>query len=212
MGTSADSSGIGKPPDEVDEAQPDPEAFEAYLEQNTEEAGGESEASGGDPAGDLPSRAELWQVVQDQQDQIESQQEQIDQMQQRIDHLEGKVDDVEFEASTVEEVADQLQAGKIGGEAGAAFIRDFVEVPESDSVLNARSIQLFFHIIEEHRVDTPFTSSEVVDLFDLGDSANPSVQAKRIMERLVEHREAGFFLGEIELKKHRGKNSIWLGN
>lgn len=197
-----DSGDIGKPPEDVDAAQPDNQQFEQFLEEETEPASG-SDASE-EPDG-LPSRAELWEVVQEQRDQMEA-------MQERIEHLEAKVDEAEFQADTVEDVVEQLNSGKIGGEAGASFIRDYVEVPESDSVLNARSIQLFFRIIEEHRVDTPVTSSEVVQWFELGDSANPSVKARRIMERLVEHREAGFFLGKIELKKHRGKNAIWLGN
>lgn len=210
MGTSADSSGVGKPPEEVDASLPDSDEFERFLDQQMGSEGSEPAEPSTDV--DPPSRAELWDVVQIQREQIDQMQQRIDSLESDLDAVESKVDDVEFEANSVDEVAEQLQAGKIGGEAGADFIRDFVEVPKTDSRLNARSIQLFFHVIEEHRVDTPFTSSEVVDLFDLGDSANPSVKAKRIMERLVEHREAGFFLGEIRMEKHRGKNAIWIGN
>lgn len=198
----SETAGIGKSPEDVDAAQPDNQQFEQFLEEQTEPTSGSDTSE--EPDG-LPSREELWQVVQEQRDQMEA-------MQERIERLESKVEEAEFQADTVEDVVEQLNSGQIGGESGAAFIREFCSLPQHDSRLDARATKLFFTIIEEYRVDTPVTSSEVVKWFELGDSANPSVQAKRIMERLVEHREAGFYLGEIELKKHRGKNCIWLGN
>jgi TolA-binding protein len=190
--------GIGKDPEEVEAALPSDDAVLEHLESQAEATA--------DPASEPepPSREELWQVIQDQNEQME-------QMAQRIDQLEQQVEDVEFEATTVEEVADQLESGKIGGEAGADFIQQFIEVPSHGSKIDARTTQLFLTIIRENRVGTPVTSSDVVNWFPaLQDSANPSVQSKRMMERLVEHREDGFYLGEIELKKHRGKNAIWL--
>jgi len=195
MATAESAEGIGKDPEQIEAEQPDEELFLEHLDQNTEP---ESES-------DLPSREELWQVVKAQQDQL-------DQQAQRIEELERKVEDVEFEATTIEEVADQLEAGKIGGEAGAEFVQQFIEVPESSALIDARCKKLFFQIIRENRVGTPVTSSDVVKwIGGLEESSNPSVQAKRIMERLAKHREDGFFLGDIELKKHRGKNCIWLG-
>lgn len=196
---SGESPQIGKSPEEVDASLPSDDQVLAHLE---EQAPSEEPDQAGS---EEPSREELWQVVQ-------AQQEQMDQMQQRIDDLERKVEDVEFEATTVEEVAESLKEGKIGGEAGAEFIQQFIEVPEHGTLTDARCTQLFLKIIRKNRVGTPVTSTDVVQWFEyLQDSSNPSVQAKRLMERLVEHREDGFYLGEIELKKHRGKNAIWLG-
>lgn len=202
MATSAngESPQIGKSPEEVDAAQPSEDEFLDYLDGES----GTTEESTSGSGSDLPSRDELWQVVQ-------AQQEQIDQMQQRIDELERTVEDVEFEATTVEEVAESLQDGKIGGEAGAEFIQQFIEVPDHSSKIDARTTQCFLKIIRENRVGTPVTSTDIVGWFpSIQESSNPSVQAKRIMERLVENREDGFYLGKIELKKHRGKNAIWL--
>lgn len=195
MGTSS-KSGIGKDPSD--------EAVLEHLDQQVDQAESEAEDA-------APSRNEMFQMILDQRDQMEQMREVIEEQSERIDSLESQVEDVEYEATTVQEVAEQLEAGKIGGEAGSEFIQQFVEVPEGNgSLLEARSRQLFFRIIKKNRVGTPVTSSDVVKWFDLGDSANPSVQAKRIMKRLVEHRESGFFLGDIRMDKHRGKNCIWL--
>ena len=190
--------GIGKDPEEVDASLTSDEAVLEHMEAQAEATA--------DPASGIeaPSREELWQVIQNQQ-------EQMKQMAERIDQLEHKVEDVEFEATTVEEVADQLESGKIAGEAGAEFIQQFIEVPSHSSKIDARTTKLFLTIIEESRVGTPVTSTDVVNWFpELGDSSNPAVQAKRVMERLAECRENGFYLGTVELKKHRGKNAIWL--
>lgn len=153
-----------------------------------------------------PTREELNRLLQAQQDQI-------DRMAQRIEELEAKVSDVEFEATTIEEVAEQLEAGKIGGEAGVEFIQQFIEIPNHRNQIDARTTQIFLHIIRKNRVGTPVTSSDIMDWIPaVQDTSNPSVQAKRIMERLMEHREDGFYLGEITMKKHRGQNAIWLGD
>ena len=203
---SSSNSGIGLSPEEVDEQAPSDEQVLAHLEEQAT-----PEAAAEDLDQDLPSRAELFQAVQAQQEQMEQMQAMIEDQAERIDHLERKVDDVEFEATTVQEVAESLKEGKIGGEAGAEFIQQFIETPEHTSLVDARATNLFLTIIRENRVGTPVTSSDVVQWFpDFQDSANPSVQAKRVMERLVERREDGFYLGEIELKKHRGKNCIWM--
>lgn len=204
---SSSNSGIGLPPEEVDAKAPSDEQILAHLEEQAT-----PEAAAEDLDQDLPSRAELFQAVQAQQEQMDQMQAMIEEQAERIDSLERQVEDVEFEATTVQEVAESLKEGKIGGEAGAEFIQQFIEVPEHSTLIDARCTQLFLKIIRENRVGTPVTSSDVVQWFDyLQDSSNPSVQAKRLMERLVEHREDGFYLGEIELKKHRGKNAIWLG-
>jgi len=197
MGSTKD--GIGIDPEAVDEQAATDEQVLAHLdEQATPEAAAE------DLDEELPSRAELFQAVQAQQEQIED-------LQDRVDELERQVEDVEFEATTVQEVAESLKEGKIGGDAGAEFIQQFIEVPDHSTLIDARTTQLFLKIIRENRVGTPVTSTDIVGWFDhLQESSNPSVQAKRLMERLVEHREDGFYLGEIELKKHRGKNCIWL--
>lgn len=203
MGTSS-KHGIGKDPSEVDESLPSDDQVLEHLEQQQAEAESEAEEH-------APSKHELWQAIQDQQDQMAQMQELIEEQAERIDSLERQVEDVEFEATTVQEVAESLKEGKIGGEAGAEFIQQFIEVPEHGNKTDARTTQLFLKIIRKNRVGTPVTSSDVVQWFDhLQDSANPSVQAKRLMERLVEHREDGFYLGEITLDKHRGKNCIWL--
>ena len=204
MGTSS-KSGIGKDPSEVDESLPSDEQVLEHLEQQQAEAESEAEES-------APSKHELHQLILDQRESMEQMQAVIEEQAERIDSLERQVEDVEFEATTVQEVAESLKEGKIGGEAGAEFIQQFIEVPDHSSLIDARTTKLFLTIIRENRVGTPVTSSDVVNWIDgIQDSANPSVQAKRIMERLVEHREDGFYLGEIELKKHRGKNCIWLG-
>lgn len=157
-----------------------------------------------DTAGDeQPTKEELMQIVLDQQDQIDA-------LNERVKSLEKRVQDVEYEADTVEEVAEKLQEGKIGGEAGAEFIFEYVDLPESSTKLDARSKQLFGEVIRQRKVDSPVTSTMVAKWLGLQDSANPSVQAKRVMERLVQHREDGYFLGQIELAKHRGKNAIFL--
>lgn len=190
----ADSTGNGKSPEQIEAEQPSDEQFVEYLDGQTAPSEGPPEA---------PSREELWQVVQEQQDQIES-------MAQRIDELETTVEDVEFQADTIEEVAEQFRAGEIGGDAGAEFIQEFVEDPGSGTLRDARAKQLFYQIIRSRRVGQPVTSSKVVQWLELHDSANPSVQAKRVMERLERFREDGFLLGSIETGKHRGKNCIWL--
>ncbi|AGM11287.1 hypothetical protein HHTV1_32 [Haloarcula hispanica tailed virus 1] len=202
MGTSS-KSGIGKDPSEVDESLPSDEQVLEHLEQQQAEAESEAEES-------APSRHELHQLILDQRESMERMQAVIEEQAERIDSLERQVEDVEFEATTVQEVAESLKEGKIGGEAGAEFIQQFIEVPDHGSKIDARATQLFLNVIRENRVGTPVTSSDVVQWIGLEDSSNPSVQAKRVMKRLVEHREDGFYLGEIELKKHRGKNCIWL--
>jgi len=174
---------------------------------STESSAGGTRGNGSSPGAarqtDGESTEELWQI-------IEEQQRAIDRMQDRIEHLEAKVDDVEFEADSVQQVADQLASGKIGGDAGADFIQGFMEVPDHSTLIDARSTNLFLQIIRDRMVSAPVTTARVVKWFDLGDSANPSVQAKRIMERVKENREAGFYIGDVELGKHRGQNCIWL--
>jgi len=203
MGSSP-KTGIGKDPSEVDESLPTDDQVLAHLDRQQAETESVAEES-------APSRHELHQLILDQREQMGQMQEVIEEQAERIEDLERQVEDVEFEATTVQEVAEQLEAGKIGGEAGAEFIQQFVEIPEGNgSLVEARSRKLFFKIIRKNRVGTPVSSSDVVKWFDLKDSANPSVQAKRIMERLVEHRENGFFPGETRMDKHRGKNCIWL--
>lgn len=207
--TESETDGIGKDPTEVDEAQPDNEQFEQFLDEQIPEA--DQDGSEAEPESDLPSREELWAVVQDQQHLIEKQSTQIEDLQKRVSSLESQIDEVEQEADTLEEVAEQFRNGEIGGEAGADFLREFVSLPpNANSKVNARSKLLFFRIIEEHRVGKPVRSKDVVNWLNLHDSANPSVVAKRIMERVKQHREDGYFIGTVELGKYRGENAIWL--
>jgi hypothetical protein len=202
MATAESADSIGKDPEQVEAEQPDDDEFMAFLDD--QEAPSEAPSEGEQEAPqEAPSREELWQVIQDQQ-------EQMDAMAQRIEELEAEVDEVQFEADTIEEVAKQFRNGEIGGPAGAQFLREFVTVPDSGSKINARSKKLFFTIIEERRVGKPVRSKDVVKWLNLHDSANPSVKAKRIMERLERHREDGFLIGEVETGKYRGQNCIWL--
>ena len=197
MGTSS-KDGIGKDPEEVDAAAPTDEQVLEHLEQQAT-----PEAAADDLDQELPSRAELFQVVQEQQERIER-------LEDRVADLEAEVDDVSFEATTIEEVAEQFRKGEIGGDAGAEFLQKFVSVPPSDSLINARSNQLFFRIIRERRVGKPVLSKHVVNWLDFHDSANPSVKAKRVMERVEQHRDDDHYIGSIELGKYRGQNCIWL--
>lgn len=192
--------GIGKDPTDVDAEQPDERQVMDILDEQTEETKAKADP---DVDTSLPSREELWQVVQ-------TQQKQIDQMAQQIDGLEQQVDEVEFQADTIEEVAEQFRNGKIGGPAGATFLAEFVSLPDGGTKIDARAKKLFFRIIEERRVGDPVTSKHVVRWLGLQDSANPSVNAKRIMERVERHRQDGFLIGSIELGKYRGQNCIWL--
>ena len=196
MGSTKD--GIGKDPEAVDEQAPTDEQVLEHLEQQAT-----PEAAADDVDQEPPSRAELFQVVMDQQDQIQS-------LKERVADLEADLDQVQYEASSIEEVAKQFRNGEIGGEAGAEFLREFVSLPPSDSKVNARSIRTFFRIIEERRVGKPVMAKHVVNWLEFHDSANPSVKAKRIMERIERHREDGHFIGEVELGKYRGQNCIWL--
>jgi len=196
MGTT--DSGIGKDPDEVDAAAPTDEQMLDHLEEQAT-----PEAAAEDVDADLPSRAELFQVVQNQQDRIER-------LEDRVADLEAEVDEVQFEADTIEEVAEQFRNGEIGGPAGATFLREFVSLPPHSSKIEARATKLFFQIIEERRVGKPVKASDVVNWLNLHDSSNASVQAKRVMDRVVEHREDGYYIGSVETGKYRGQNCIWL--
>lgn len=194
MGTT--DQGIGKSPEAVDAQQPTDDQVLEHIDQQQ----ADTEAVADDSA---PSRHDLHQIILDQQ-------EQIDAMAERIDDLEQQVDEVEYETDTMQEVAEQFRNGEIGGDAGAEFLQEFVSVPPSDSLINARSNQLFFQIIRERRVGKPVRSKDVVAWLDFHDSSNPSVKAKRVMERLKRHREDGHYIGKVSLGKHRGQNCIWL--
>lgn len=193
MGTAAD--GIEEDP-ENGGASADDQQMEAWLDENTIESSTEEPE-------ELPSRSELWQVVQEQQDQIE-------QMQERIEDLEATVDEVQFEADTIEEVAEKFRDGTIGGEAGAEFLREFVSTPDHTTKVDARASQLFFTIVRERRVGKPVRSKDVVRWLELHDSSNPSVAAKRVMDRMERHRDDGHYIGAVRSGKHRGQNCIWL--
>lgn len=196
----ATKDGIGLDPEAVDEQAPSDEAVLEYLET---QASPEQQADDLDLDQDVPSRAELFQVVMDQQERIEA-------LEERIDDLEQRQDDVEFEADTLDEVAEQFRKGEIGGEAGAQFLREFVSIPQTGNVIDARARKLFFTIIQERMVGKPVKSKHITQWLNLHDSTNPSQQAKRVMERLERHREDGYFIGSIETGKYRGQNCIWL--
>lgn len=180
----------------MDEQAPTDEQVLEHLEQQQ----AETEEAAEDAA---PSRHELHQIILDQQEQMQA-------MAERIEDLEAQVDEVQYEADTMQEVAEQFRKGEIGGDAGAEFLQEFVSVPPSETLIDARSNQLFFRIIRERRVGKPVRSKDVVAWMDFRDSANPSVKAKRVMERLKQHREDGHYIGEVELGKYRGQNCIWL--
>lgn len=199
MGTSAESAGIGKDPDQVDAEAPSDEQILEHLEQQA------ADVQEGHDDVDIPSRAALWEVIQEQR-------ERMDQMAERIESLESQVQTVEQNVETVEDLADKLDNGKVGGESGADFVQEMADFPAANSLIDARSNQLFLKIISERMVGSPVTSSKIVKWMGFQDSANPSVKAKRVMERLKENREDGYYVGSVTLKKYRGKNTIWLGN
>lgn len=188
--------GIGKDPEAVDEQAPTDDQVLEHLEQQAVE----TEEVAEDAA---PSRHELHQIIRDQQEQIER-------LEDRIEDLEQRQDGVEFEADTLDEVAEQFRKGEIGGEAGSAFLQEFVSIPQTGNLIDARARNLFLTIVQERMVGKPVKSKHVIQYLGLHDSANPSQQAKRVMERLERHREDGHFIGNIETGKYRGQNCIWL--
>lgn len=217
---------IGKSPDRVDEEMASEDAVMAHLMENTvsrdetEDNGdvngsleAEKQAPKEDtPEGDLPSRQEMWQVIQ-------AQQEQIDHLQDRVGHLEEKLEDSEEaidQASTqLDQAAQQLRDGKLSGEAGAellAKMNDFHKRTKKD----ARAWWLYLQLVEREKVGVPVRTSAIAEWrTSTGEepyinTKNPNQTIHRVMKHLQSLTEEDRLIGEVKTYMRKGERVVEL--
>lgn len=146
---------------------------------------------------ELPSREEMYRTLKDQQSVINS-------LQDRVSELEDQMEDLDWEEGRLEETLEQLDTGKLAGEAGADILMRLAPDVGVDSKTHARARQLYRKIVIEHRVGKWVKTSQVATWLQL-DYNNT---AHRVMDKLEELTEQGILLGHIQQDKRRGERVI----
>lgn len=164
------------------------EQMEEWLEENSQ-----------DQEDEVPSRAEMYRTLKDQQRVINS-------LQDRVSELEQQVEDLDWEEGRLDEVLGQLDRGELAGEAGADILMRLAPSTTVDNKTTARARQLYRKIVIEHRVDYWVKTSQVCSWLELDYNA----VAHRVMDKLEDMTEADMLLGHIEQTKRNGQRAIRL--
>lgn len=226
-GMMSTDANVGKPPEQVDEEQPDSDVFEQWMEENTESTSKElltedKESLNGQQAEEhsqdaLPSRSEMWQVIQEQQQTIEAQTEQVARLTQRVQALEDAQEEseeaIEEASTTIQEATKQLRAGKLEGEAGAELLSNLNDFNPRNKT-DARAWWLYLQLVERSKVGQPVPTSQISTWRSHGDiyfdGANPNQTIHRVMKKLQSLTEEGLLMGQVDTYLRRGERCVEL--
>ena len=174
---------VGKSPSKVDQESASDEQMEDYLDENSQES---------EPL----SREELTSIVRQQRREITN-------LQERMETLEQTISDVEGDVSRTDEIVKQLNAGELGGEAGADLLLELA-APPGNTKTEALARQIYRRIVEQRRVGDWIKTSRV----KRWTGQDHNTQAHRAMEKAEELCEDGVLLGHIEIGKRNGQRAI----
>lgn len=179
---------IGKSPDQVDAEAATDEQVMDFISENSQER-------------EVPdySMRELTALVIKQQERIES-------LTERVRDLEGELEERDLETTKAHEVIEQMDSGKLAGEAGADILLQLAPSSAVGGVEQARARQIYTQIVKDHRVGKWVKTADCRKWLDI----EHNTQVHRAMDTLEEMTDQGLLLGAVEQEVRHGTRCIRL--
>lgn len=195
---------VGKPPRQIDQEQPTEDQVLQHMEK--ERTASSDTLTDGDvqpSGGDLPTRHEMWDIIQEQQEAINTLQDEVVTLQEQLEQSDGALQEA---TNQLEDAARQLREGKISGEAGVELLSQLNNYNPSTKT-EGRAVRLYYRIIEEGKVDAKIKTSLVVRWLSIN-TANPNQTAHRAMDCLDSLTDDGVLVGDVTYHLWRGERVV----